>query len=80
MIEKINNSNSISYYNEDDLFSNSKKQLFQLIKNIYIFKYFTYLKIVLILFVIIFILNLHKFKIKEIDNIQNFGKKINIIK
>ena len=61
MVEKINNSGSISYYNEDDLFPNDKKQLFQLIKNIHIFKYFSYLKTSLILFAIVFILNLHQF-------------------
>ena len=42
MVEKINNSSSINYYNEDDLFPNDKKQLFQLIQNIHIFKYFSY--------------------------------------
>ena len=75
MAEKINNSNSANYYNEDDLLTNDNKQLFQLIKNIYIFKFFSYLKTVLILFAIVFILNLNKFKIKEINNNQNFGKK-----
>ena len=65
MFEKINNSSSINYYNEDDLSLNDKKQLFQLIENIHIFKYFSYLKTVLILFGIVFILNLHQFKIKE---------------
>ena len=27
MVEKINNSSPINYYNEDDLFPNGKKQL-----------------------------------------------------
>ena len=61
MAEKINNSSSINYYNEDYLFPNDKKQSFQLIQNIHIFKYFSYLKTVLVLFVIVFILNLHQF-------------------